>query len=346
MKTWQVLMLLRRDRAIGVPPLEHASHARLEDLERLALDKITPADRLKLETHLRQCSGCRQMLEEAQGFAEQLAQLAASPNPFGERRRAVRYKVNEGVIVTLCNPPDFVPVRGEIVNASTLGLLVRIPRNMHRGGQVYIQVENAAVFGTIRYSREGAGQTYDIGVAIDQVVMRPGLAPAIDSPADVPVSEAPVRPTPTARELENKNGGTAAHLFEILCIEDNPGDIRIVEMILDEIRIPHHLSIARDGAQALQRLRDSAAPRPDLVLLDLNLPRVNGFEFLEKVRRDQNLYVLPIVILSSSTARADLERAAELGVRAYFQKPDDLERQSELRCSMEILLSQLTGISS
>jgi len=337
MKTWQVLMLVRSDRTVSGPPIDNPPHPHLEDLERLALDKIEPEERAPLDAHLNQCGACRQMLEEARGFGEQLAQLAGSENPAKERRRAVRYTVNEPATIALCNPPEFVPVPGEIVDASSLGLLVRVPRGMHRGAQVYIQVENAAVFGTIRYCRANADKpevekTYDIGIAIDQVVMRPGLAAALDSFTGVPVSPGPAEAKPRT--------------FEILCIEDNPGDVRLVEMILEDIPIPHHLSVARDGVQALQQLRDATTPKPDLVLLDLNLPKISGLEFLERVRKDDTLHILPVVILSSSAARGDLERAAALGVKAYFRKPEDLARHSELRCSMETLITELAGVSS
>ncbi len=277
-----------------------------------------------------------------EGSSPGLDEAAASPDQSSsnsdERRRSPRYPVHEDATIALCNPTEFVPIQGEIINASPQGLLIRIPRRMHRGAQVYIQIENAAVFGTIRYCRSNVHKTHDIGIAIDQVVMRPGLSAALDT-----LKAAPARediPTPA---LENVKMETLPDTFEILCVEDNPGDVRLVKMILDEIPIPHHLSVAQDGARALDQLRDSSAPKPDLVLLDLNLPKVSGFEFLERVRSDMTLNVLPVVILSSSATAGDVQRATALGVTAYFQKPADLAHHSKLRSCLQSVMAELAG---
>lgn len=313
MKTWQVLVQAGQDQAVALPNGEAAN-------------------------------------SPLKGLASSAPEFSPSGGhpPSTERRRAVRYRVSEQATVALCNPPEFTPIPAEIINASTRGLQVRMPRNLHRGQQVYILVENAAVFGTIRYSVENAGKTFDTGVEIDQIVMRPGMDPAMEPAADPAIEPAahPAIDQPVQVSVGVEKRDSTHHPFEILCVEDNPGDVRIMEMILEEIRIPHRLSVARDGAQALQRLLDSKAPRPDLVLLDLNLPKVNGFEFLERVRRDSALKILPVVILSSSTARSDRERAAALGVKAYLQKPDDLDRQTELRRKMELLMSELAEVGS
>lgn len=334
-------MLVRRDRALQAAPPEGSGHPHLEDVERLAMDKVSPLERRKLEPHIEQCPACRQMFEEAEGFVEQLTQLASSINPSEERRQAVRYKVSEPATVALCNPPEFAPLRAEVINASKGGLQLRVPRALHRGAQVYVQVENAAIFGTIRYCRANADNIHDIGIAIDQVVMRPGMSAALDTKRVPTMAATGALPADESAKMRSRPGK-----FEILCVEDNPGDLKLIELILEQISIPNHLSVARDGAQALQQLMDSTAPKPNLVLLDLNLPNVSGLEFLERVRNNQALRILPIAILSGSTARKDFERATALGVKAYLRKPQDLAHHTELRRKVETLITELAEVSS
>lgn len=112
----------------------------------------------------------------------------------------------------------------------------------------------------------------------------------------------------------------------LLLVEDDPGDVVLVRegfagnAMIDEIRV------ARDGVDALAALRDRRRTLPDLVLLDLNLPRKDGREVLAEIRADPDLTHLPIVILSTSEADSDVMRSYELHANAYLAKPVELER--------------------
>jgi two-component system response regulator len=111
----------------------------------------------------------------------------------------------------------------------------------------------------------------------------------------------------------------------ILLVEDNPGDAQLVRMALSEALPSARLSVVGDGETALSRLRE--AEPPDLVLLDLNLPRLSGHEVLAAVRAagDPAVRRLPIVVLSSSDAAADVERSYELGASSHVTKPPDVD---------------------
>jgi CheY-like chemotaxis protein len=111
----------------------------------------------------------------------------------------------------------------------------------------------------------------------------------------------------------------------ILLVEDNPGDAQLVRMALTEALPSARLSVVGDGEAALSRLQE--ADPPDLVLLDLNLPRLSGHEVLAAVRAAENPAVrrLPIVVLTSSDAAADVERSYELGASSHVTKPPDLD---------------------
>jgi CheY-like chemotaxis protein len=113
--------------------------------------------------------------------------------------------------------------------------------------------------------------------------------------------------------------------FEILLVEDNAGDVRLTREALKEHRLLHNLSVVGDGEEALRFLRRQdpfvGAPRPDLILLDLNLPRVSGREVLSVVKGDPELRAIPVVILTSSEAPEDVMRAYELQANCYVRKP-------------------------
>jgi CheY-like chemotaxis protein len=120
------------------------------------------------------------------------------------------------------------------------------------------------------------------------------------------------------------------HPFEILLVEDNPGDIRLTREALSEARVQNHLSVAMDGVEAIAMLRREGeherAPRPDLILLDLNLPRMNGREVLEEIKADEVLRNIPVVILTTSQAEHDVLDAYRLSANAYVTKPVELEQ--------------------
>src|ERR1700689_3152838 len=176
MKTWQVLASAHRGQTPLVRATNGAAHPLEEELEQLALDKTAPQDRPKIESHLRDCEECRRSFEDALLAANRVRQVLSSQGRH-DQRVAVRYKVRESAIVTRCDPPDFAPAIGQVMDVSTTGLSIRLEMPIHRGTQVQVQVEKAAVFGTVRYCREVSKNTYDVGLIIYQMVIRPG-APA------------------------------------------------------------------------------------------------------------------------------------------------------------------------
>lgn len=110
-------------------------------------------------------------------------------------------------------------------------------------------------------------------------------------------------------------------VIELFLIEDNVGDTLLVRQVVAEYRVPITLRIARDGEQALQMLADPKYYKSDLIILDLNVPKVNGLAILQRyTARD-----VPIVIFSSSLNGAEIQHALELGAKEFVQKPIDLE---------------------
>jgi two-component system, chemotaxis family, response regulator Rcp1 len=117
--------------------------------------------------------------------------------------------------------------------------------------------------------------------------------------------------------------------FEILLVEDNPGDVLLTQEAFREGRLAHRLSIVEDGEQAIQFLRRegaySQAPKPDVILLDLNLPKKDGRELLAEIKEDPNLRFIPIVVLTTSEAEQDVWKAYKLHANCYLTKPVDLD---------------------
>jgi CheY-like chemotaxis protein len=118
--------------------------------------------------------------------------------------------------------------------------------------------------------------------------------------------------------------------IEILLVEDNPGDVVLTEEALRDAKVRNHLSVAADGVEALAILRregkHAGVPRPDLILLDLNLPRKSGREVLEEIKRDEALSSIPVVVLTTSQADQDILESYRLRANAYVTKPVDLEQ--------------------
>jgi chemotaxis family two-component system response regulator Rcp1 len=114
---------------------------------------------------------------------------------------------------------------------------------------------------------------------------------------------------------------------EILLVEDNVMDVRLTLSALRETQIPNQVHVAADGEQALQFLRREGpyaqAPRPDLVFLDLNLPKIDGHQVLSSIRSDDSLKRIPVVIVSGSERHTDIKRAYDEQVCAYIVKPTD-----------------------
>lgn len=118
--------------------------------------------------------------------------------------------------------------------------------------------------------------------------------------------------------------------IEILLVEDNLGDARLTQEALKEGKVRNNLHHARDGVEAMAFLRregaHAEAPRPDLVLLDLNLPRKDGREVLSEMKEDADLRLIPVVVLTTSEAEQDVLRTYQLRANCYITKPVDLEK--------------------
>jgi two-component system, chemotaxis family, response regulator Rcp1 len=127
----------------------------------------------------------------------------------------------------------------------------------------------------------------------------------------------------------NRKPGEAPPV-EILLVEDNPGDYRLTQEALREGKVYNNLYWAQDGVEALEFLRRrgrySDVPRPDIVLLDLNLPKKDGREVLSEIKSDENLRSIPVVILTTSQAEEDVLRSYDLHANCYVTKPVDLEK--------------------
>ncbi len=118
--------------------------------------------------------------------------------------------------------------------------------------------------------------------------------------------------------------------IEVLLVEDDPGDVLMTQEAFEEHKLRNRLTVVSDGAEALAYLRQEGkyvdAVLPDLILLDLNLPRRDGREVLEEVKRDEKLRRIPIVVLTTSQADEDILRSYQLHANAYVTKPVDFER--------------------
>jgi two-component system, chemotaxis family, response regulator Rcp1 len=123
---------------------------------------------------------------------------------------------------------------------------------------------------------------------------------------------------------------SAGRLINILLVEDNPADVRLTEEALKEGSARTRLHVARDGLEALRFLRREdehvGAPRPDLVLLDLNLPGLHGSAVLQEVKSDPDLRRIPVVVLTTSPSEDDILHAYDHHVNSYIRKPVDLDQ--------------------
>ncbi|HXA65233.1 MAG TPA: response regulator [Bryobacteraceae bacterium] len=125
---------------------------------------------------------------------------------------------------------------------------------------------------------------------------------------------------------EVENPATAV---EILLVDDNPGDVELTKVALRDAKIVNAIHVVRDGAEALAFLRCEGefvdAPRPDLVLLDLKMPKVDGFQVLAEMKSEPDLRSIPVIVMSSSNAEKDLVRAYDAQVSAYLVKPSNFD---------------------
>jgi chemotaxis family two-component system response regulator Rcp1 len=118
--------------------------------------------------------------------------------------------------------------------------------------------------------------------------------------------------------------------IEILLVEDNPGDVRLTKEALKEGKVYSNLHTVKDGVEAMEFLRREgkykSVPRPDIILLDLNLPKKDGREVLQEIKTDGELRRIPVVVLTTSKAEEDVLRTYDLHANCYVTKPVDLEK--------------------
>jgi CheY-like chemotaxis protein len=138
--------------------------------------------------------------------------------------------------------------------------------------------------------------------------------------------------------------------IEVLLVEDNPGDVRLTREALRDAKVRNNLHVAADGEEALAFLRregsHGGAPRPDLILLDLNLPKRDGREVLHEIKADDRLKHIPVVILTTSQAERDILETYRLRANAYVTKPVDLERFLTVVQSIEQFWLQIVKLPS
>ncbi|MFJ3929492.1 MULTISPECIES: response regulator [unclassified Streptomyces] len=123
---------------------------------------------------------------------------------------------------------------------------------------------------------------------------------------------------------------TPVEPIEVLLVEDDPGDELMTREAFEDNKIRNTLHVVRDGQEALEFLFRKGgyaqAPRPDLILLDLNLPKYDGRQVLERIKSDEDLAMIPVVVLTTSSAEEDILRSYKLHANAYVTKPVDLEQ--------------------
>ena len=134
-----------------------------------------------------------------------------------------------------------------------------------------------------------------------------------------------------------QNRGSRA--IEVLLVEDNPGDVRLTQEALKDGRVMVNLTVAADGVEAMEVLRRIAPsgpqPRPDLILLDLNLPKKSGREVLEEIKADDDLKRIPVIVMTTSKAEQDIHKAYNLNANCYVTKPVDLDEFLNVLRSIE-----------
>ena len=135
--------------------------------------------------------------------------------------------------------------------------------------------------------------------------------------------------------MKNQN----SRKIEILLVDDDPGDVRLTVEALKQTKMHTNLSFARDGIEALAFLRRqgsfAAAPRPDMIFLDLNMPRMDGREVLGQIKKDDCLKLIPVVVLTTSADEEDVLRSYDLHANCYVTKPVDLQQFMKVVSSIE-----------
>jgi CheY-like chemotaxis protein len=127
--------------------------------------------------------------------------------------------------------------------------------------------------------------------------------------------------------------------IDILLVEDNPGDVRLTKEALKDAKVMNSVYVVQDGVEAMQFLQNKGSyakmPQPDLILLDLNLPKKDGREVLAEIKKDPKLMHIPVVVLTTSKADEDIIRTYNLHANAYITKPVDLNRFIEIMHTLE-----------
>ena len=129
------------------------------------------------------------------------------------------------------------------------------------------------------------------------------------------------------------------HAIEILLVEDNPGDVELTREALDDAKVANRLHVVDDGADAVeflfQRGKFANAPRPDIILLDLNLPKKDGRQVLSEIKANADLAQIPVVVLTTSQAEEDILRAYQLHANCYITKPVDFNQFLRIVATIE-----------
>ena len=127
----------------------------------------------------------------------------------------------------------------------------------------------------------------------------------------------------------SESPGTQSGAIEVLLVEDSPGDVRLTREALKDAKVHISLHVATDGIDAMAYLERTGpyvnAPRPDLILLDLNLPKKDGREVLKEIKESPSLRIIPVVILTTSSSDADVLQSYQLHANCYISKPVDLD---------------------
>ena len=137
--------------------------------------------------------------------------------------------------------------------------------------------------------------------------------------------------------------------IQVLLVEDNIGDVRLTQEALRDAKVRNNLHVVSDGVEAMAFLRRegryAGVPRPDLVLLDLNLPKKGGLEVLEEIKTDPHLQHIPVVILTTSQAEQDIVQSYRRRANAYVTKPVDLEQFLKVVGSIEQFWLEIVKLS-
>ncbi len=143
----------------------------------------------------------------------------------------------------------------------------------------------------------------------------------------------------TVRQVDMMVNQATVKQIEILLVEDNEGDIGLVEEVFQEAKIRNNLYVAEDGEEAMLFLHKegkfSGVPRPDIILLDLNLPKKDGREVLKEIKEDNALKRIPVVVLTTSKAEEDILKSYDLHANSYITKPVDFDQFIKVIKSIE-----------